>query len=186
MHDLEKLLDTIKSGNKSYVGSLNSKVKADKLSLSQYGQKPLVTILSCADSRIPTESIFNLGIGKIFNLRVAGNIVNQDILGSAEYGVTCLNIPLMIVMGHTHCGAVKAAISNDNDTALPANLKSLLDKINHGKHSCEIDATTHNIRHSIKELKANSEIISNAINNKSLKLVGALYNIETGAVDFDI
>ena len=155
------------------------------------GQFPFAGILSCIDSRVPVELVFDQGFGDLFSVRVAGNIVNEDVLGSMEYASKIAGSKILVVMGHTSCGAVNAAC---NDVRL-GNITSLLAKI---KPAIDIVATKHNVldnsncdavsaenvRQSIKEIREKSPILAEMERNGEIEIVGASYSVATGKVDF--
>jgi carbonic anhydrase len=155
------------------------------------GQHPYATILSCSDSRVPLEVVFDQGIGDIFVVRVAGNVCGVDEMGSIEYGVDHVGTPLLIVLGHTQCGAVTAAVT---DAHVHGNIKPLVEQIApaverakashpdlHGKELLP-SATEANVWNSIEQLFAKSEITRHCIESGKLKIVGAIYDVKSGQV----
>lgn len=159
------------------------------------GQYPFAAVVSCIDSRIPTEIIFDQGIGDIFNARVAGNFVNEDILGSLEFACKLAGSKLIVIMGHTSCGAVKGAC----DHAKLGNLTQMLDKI-----MPAVDATTtadgeardssnigfvnkvaiENVQRTIANLKTMSPVLKDMIDAGEIDVVGAMYDVKSGKVTF--
>lgn len=160
---------------------------------STNGQNPFVTVITCSDSRVPVENIFDAGIGDVFVIRVAGNVVNADEAGSIEYGVDHLHTPVFIVLGHTHCGAVTAVVK---DVEVHGNIPKLIENIHpavqkarekHGEEFNEellLEAIKSNVWHSIEDLFAISEISKQLVQEGNLKIVGALYHIEDGKVEW--
>ena len=155
------------------------------------GQAPIAAILSCADSRVPPELIFNQGPGNTFVVRVAGNVENSDGLASLEYGVKFLGIPLIMVMGHSGCGAVDAAIKVYHDRAvLPGHLPGLADLIIPAVQAAEAThpadllaaSVTENVRRTMRTIAATEPILGPAVKDGSLKVVGSVYDIATGKV----
>ena len=157
------------------------------------GQFPFAVILSCIDSRVPAELVFDQGIGDIFSVRVAGNIVNDDILGSIEYACKVAGSKIVVVMGHTKCGAVTAACK---DVKL-GNITHLLEKINPAVEIIRAEkgimddfaieeVALINVRFSIDRIKAESPILSEMEENNEIEIIGALYNVSTGTVEFFI
>src|SRR4051812_22068648 len=156
------------------------------------GQYPKAVVLSCLDSRIPVEDIFDRGIGDIFVARVAGNIVNEDILGSMEFGCKVSGAKLIVVMGHQHCGAIKAAIDNvnmGNITAMVTKIKPAVatsqdfkgEKIS--KNSDFVDyVSKNNVKNTIETIKVKSAILKEMAEKGEIKIVGAFYNLTTGEV----
>jgi len=175
------------SGNKKHPnqGAERRKSTADN------GQKPFVTILSCADSRVVPELIFDQGIGDIFVVRVAGNVADTDEIGTVEYGVEHLGTPLLVVMGHTKCGAVTAVVEGAKvEGSIPAlvdNIAPAASKaraLNPDKTTKELIpfAIEENIWQSITDILNGSEIVRDLVREKKLRIVGAVYDIETGRV----
>lgn len=153
-------------------------------------QYPFVGLLSCADSRIAPEFAFDQGPGEVFVVRVAGNFVNDDGLASFEYGVKVLGIPLLMVLGHSNCGAVDAAIKVVKDgITLPGHLPSLIEAIkpavaaSSGEPGNALDnAITANVRLNVKRLAEATPILAEAVSAGRVKVVGAVYDIGTGKV----
>jgi carbonic anhydrase len=156
-------------------------------------QHPAAVILSCIDSRAPAEIIMDLGIGDVFNSRVAGNISNDDILGSMEFACKAAGAKVVLVMGHTSCGAIKGAI----DGVQLGNLTGLLAKIRpsveataftghrSSKNLAFVDAVAaKNVEFTINSIRANSAVLRDLESAKAIKIAGAMYNLETGKVDF--
>lgn len=155
------------------------------------GQYPFAAILSCMDSRAPAELVFDQGIGEVFSLRVAGNVVDGDDLGSLEYAAKVAGVKLIVVMGHSSCGAVKGAIEDvklGNLTALLAKIRPSVESTG-GKADAKNDAFVSkvaeaNVRHSMKEIREKSPILRELFDSGAVGLVGAMYDIETGRVTF--
>jgi carbonic anhydrase len=156
-------------------------------------QHPAAVILSCIDSRAPAEIIMDLGIGDVFNSRVAGNISNEDILGSMEFACKAAGAKVVLVMGHTSCGAIKGAI----DGVQLGNLTGLLAKIlpaveatafkgdRSSKNLAFVDAVAaKNVELTVNSIRSNSAVLRLLESTKAIKIVGAIYNLDTGRVDF--
>ena len=159
------------------------------------GQYPFAAVVSCIDSRIPTEVIFDQGIGDIFNARVAGNFVNEDILGSLEFACKLAGSKVIVVMGHTSCGAVKGAC----DHAELGNLTQMLGKIMpavDGTSTAEGEArnssngdfvnrvAVKNVELTIENLKSMSPVLNEMLENGEIDVVGAMYDVKDGSVSF--
>jgi carbonic anhydrase len=157
------------------------------------GQYPAAVILSCIDSRAPAETVMDLGIGDCFNARVAGNIANDDILGSMEFACKLAGAKVVLVMGHTACGAIKGAI----DKAELGNLTGLLAKIRpaveatqyQGERSAKnygfVDAVARkNVELTMADIRRRSAVLADLETSRAIKIVGAMYHLETGVVDF--
>ena len=160
---------------------------------SAKGQYPAAVILSCIDSRAPAETIMDLGIGNCFNARVAGNIANDDIMGSMEFACKVAGAKVVLVMGHTACGAIKGAIDN----VQLGNLTGLLGKIRpavaatdyEGERSAKnygfVDAVARkNVELTIGEIRRRSSVLAELESSSAIKIVGAMYDLETGVVEF--
>ncbi len=158
------------------------------------GQYPFAVTLSCIDSRTSVEQIFDLGIGDVFSARVAGNVVNDDVIGSMEFACKVAGSKLIVVLGHSHCGAVKGAcdqVELGKLTTLLEKIKPAVEKestITEGRNSENIEfvnKVTHlNIHESIQNILNGSSVLKEMVDNKEIEIVGALHNIETGKVEF--
>ena len=160
---------------------------------SAKGQYPAAVILSCIDSRAPAEMIMDLGIGDVFNARVAGNVANEDILGSMEFACQVAGAKVILVMGHTACGAIKGAIDRvqlGNLTGLLAKIQPAVDATSYqGERSAKnytfVDAVARkNVELTMAEIHSRSAVIAGLETKGTVKIAGAMYNLETAAVDF--
>ena len=160
---------------------------------AQNGQHPFVTILSCSDSRVPLEVIFDRGIGDIFVIRVAGNVVGDNETGSIEYGVEDVGTPLLVVLGHTKCGAVTAAATHAHTegsiTQLVGRIQPAVEKAKQSDPDMTEEAlikkaTVENVWDGIEKLTKSSEIIRHLVSEHKLQVVGAIYDVETGKVEW--
>ena len=189
-------LELLKMGNERFVNNafLNRDLQ-QQVNDTSTGQYPFAAIVSCIDSRIPTEVVFDQGIGDIFNARIAGNFVNDDILGSLEFACKLAGSKLIVIMGHTSCGAVKGAC----DHAELGNLTQMLDKIQPAVRSVEtepgVDRSSGNIEFVNKVAEANVKLTIQKLFEDSIVLremsqandidvVGAIYDVQTGKVRF--
>jgi len=189
----EEALNRLKEGNARFVSGKTQHPHANKDRLIETytkGQKPFVTMISCADSRVPVELIFDQGIGDIFTIRVAGNVVHTDETGSAEYAAGHLGTSLLVVLGHTKCGAVTAVVKGDKlggsipkmvDTIAPAVARSKAKGLT--GDALVNDAIIENVKESINLLQK-SEEIAHLVHEGKLKIMGAMYNLENGRVDW--
>ena len=158
------------------------------------GQFPKAMVLSCLDSRVPVEDVFDQGIGDVFVGRVAGNFVNTDLLGSMEFACKVAGAKLIIVMGHQHCGAVKGAIDDvhlGNITSMLANIKPAVEmsKNFEGEKSSKNEAyvklvAQNNVRNTIAQIRVKSEILKEMEAKGEIKIVGAFYTLRTGKLEF--
>lgn len=183
----DDVIKELKNGNKRFVENrlINTDYKK-QIELTKTGQKPHAVILSCMDSRVPPEIIFDQGIGNIFVIRVAGNVEDENVLGSIEYAVEHTGSKLIVVMGHNHCGAVIGAVENiklGNLTQLVGQIKPAIKS--DIKDPDIIDQTAKsNVLMTIGDILNRSEIIHEFVNDKRVAIIGAFYDIETGIVTF--
>jgi len=191
----EDIIEIFKKGNSKFLaGDLTFTDYPRQILKSSTGQFPYAVVLSCLDSRVPVEKVFDLGIGDIFVARVAGNIINPDILASMEYGCKVVGSKVIVVLGHTECGAVKAAI----DDVKLGNITELLQKIKPSVDSSSVFegekssknkdyvnlVTTENVDLAINNIRKNSPILKEMEDNGEIDIVGGLYDVSTGAVTF--
>ncbi|MBK9333630.1 MAG: carbonic anhydrase [Ignavibacteria bacterium] len=191
----QQILDSLRIRNERFAAGKMTKVDYSAQVLkSESGQYPSAVILSCLDSRVPVESIFDLSIGDVFVARVAGNIVNPDILGSMEYGCKVAGSKLILVLGHTNCGAVKSAI----DKVELGNITELLSKITPAVDSASTKqgdetskntefvnkVTNENVKLAIDNIRKNSPILKEMEDKGEIKIAGGVYNLENGKVTF--
>lgn len=193
----EKSLQYLKEGNQRFQDNL----KANRNLLEQVndtsdGQFPFATILSCIDSRVSAELVFDQGLGDIFSVRIAGNFVNEDILGSMEFACKLAGTKLIVVLGHTSCGAVKGAC----DHAEMGNLTKLIEKINPAVNAVTEpkdeslrtsknlefvdEVSKKNVKLTIDRIHAESPILTEMEKKGEIKIIGAMYDINTGTVEF--
>ena len=188
-------LDLLIEGNKRFVNNLkinrNLLQQANDTSESQH---PFAVILSCIDSRTSAELIFDQGLGDIFSVRIAGNIVNDDILGSMEFGCKVAGAKIIVVLGHTKCGAIKGACDNvrlGNLTGLIAKIKPAVDqemtttdRRNSSNFNFVENVAELNVSLSVKNILLKSAIISDMVKNEEITIVGGVHDISTGEVKF--
>jgi carbonic anhydrase len=194
-------LDLLREGNRRFVADVRShenlRSRARRVELAA-GQAPFATILGCSDSRVPVEIVFDQGLGDLFVIRVAGNIVAPSQIGSVEFAAERFGTRLVVVLGHSHCGAVETTIEQlkrprENQSR---NLHSIVDLVRpsveallasdlrHDQERLIHEAVRANIRASVKHLRSGSDIIENLIQKDGLLIVGAEYSLEAGEVDF--
>ena len=189
-------LKELKDGNQRFVEKkqLNRDLM-QQVSETSNGQFPFATILSCIDSRVSSELIFDQGIGDIFSVRIAGNFVNEDILGSMEFACKLAGTKLVLVLGHTACGAVKGAC----DHARLGNLTTLINKIEPSveavkepedvslRNSSNIDFVNEvaavNVKMTIENIRAKSQVLKELEDAGEIQIIGGMYDIKTGAVE---
>ena len=188
-------LEILKDGNKRFVSNLKiNRNLLQQANETSDGQHPFAVILSCIDSRTSAELIFDLGLGDVFSVRIAGNIVNEDILGSMEFGCKVAGAKIIVVLGHTKCGAVKGAC---DDVAL-GNLTGLIAKIKPAVEQESVTAENRNssngvfvenvaelnVSLSVKNILLKSPIIADMVKNGDIGIVGGIHDITTGEVKF--
>ncbi|MGH2575594.1 MAG: carbonic anhydrase family protein [Ignavibacteria bacterium] len=187
-------LKMLKEGNERFVKSVQLHRDLMKQAKeTSKGQYPYAVILSCLDSRTSAEIIFDQGIGDVFSARVAGNIINDDIIGSLEFACKVTGSKLIVVLGHTDCGAVKSAC----DQVKLGNITTLLEKLDTAVSSAKSDGERNsknkkfvqdvadlNVKLGIQQIKDKSSILNEMINKGEIMIVGGMYNIETGKAEF--
>ena len=187
-------LEKLKAGNLRYLSGLSSVPRIDpqrREETATHGQKPIATVLGCSDARVPPELVFDQKFGNLFIIRVAGNVTGTSEIASIEYGVQYLGTPLVVVLGHSACGAVQAAVEK---TPLDGKLPKLVDLIApaveaakkskpsaKGKDLMEA-AVEANVRHQINELSTKSDVIKKALQDKKVTIVGGIRDINSGKV----
>jgi len=180
------------AGNKRFIQNLKAQRNLqDQVLETSKGQYPFAVILSCIDSRVPAELVFDQGIGDIFSVRIAGNIINEDILGSMEYACKVAGSKIVVVMGHTKCGAVTSACKHvelGNITALLSKIKpavTIIEAKNDEMDDKAIEEVSElNVKFSIDEIRAKSPILAEMESNGEIEIVGAMYNVSNGEVLF--
>ena len=185
-------LDRLMKGNHRYVHGTMQRhdFSSDRAALAK-GQNPFASILSCADSRIGPEYAFDAGRGDIFVCRIAGNFASPEMIASLEYSVAVLNSPLILVLGHQSCGAVDSTIKQVKDGAsFPGEIPSLTEALTPAVQAVInqpgdllVNATKQNVLLTIQKLQAAEPILSDAVNQKKIKVVGGVYDLTTGKVE---
>ena len=191
----ENLLEVLLEGNLRFAEDhpIHPDQTLERLRDLNQGQHPVAAIISCSDSRVPPELVFDQGLGDLFVIRNAGNIVSDYEIGSVEYAVEVLGVPLVIVMGHTNCGAIHAFADYDHDHShvYPEYIQKIIDYIDAEEEEKAIPrnipnflekAIEANILHGVHELKKNIPHADSLIAHNQLRIVGALYDMETGKV----
>lgn len=191
----QKALEILQEGNKRFVSNLKvNRNLLQQVNETTDGQWPFAVILSCIDSRTSAELIFDQGLGDIFSIRIAGNIVNDDILGSMEFACKLAGSKVIVVLGHTRCGAVKGAC----DGARMGNLTTLLSKLEPAVEE-EVATTDNrtasnpqfvenvaeiNVRRNVHEVLNRSDILRQMVAEGQIGIIGAMYDVSTGVVEF--
>lgn len=197
----QEAIERLKEGNRRFVHdavthkTLNKRPKQVQLGQAQ---RPFAIILGCSDARVPAELVFDQGLGDLFVIRVAGNIVAPSLVGSVEYAATNFNCRLVVVLGHSNCGAIQATLDQLQKPAeiQSPNLRSIVDRIRpsvqsllrtdlvHDREALIQKAVRSNVRVSANHLRSGSAVLEDLIENHGLVVVGAEYSLETGIVDF--
>jgi len=190
-------LEVLKKGNERFRANLKApRDLMQQVAATSTGQYPFATVLSCIDSRVSSELIFDQGIGDLFSVRIAGNFVNEDILGSMEFACKLAGTKLVVVLGHTACGAVKGAC----DHARLGNLTALIKKIEPAvaavkkpeedslRNSSNLDfvndVAVKNVLMTIDQIRSESPVLAEMEKNGEIHIVGGMYNIDSGEVNF--
>lgn len=189
-------LQLLEEGNKRFAAGkpVHPDETLESIRELKNGQHPFAVVVSCSDSRVPAELVFDQGLGDIFSIRTAGNIMGDYELGSIEYAVEHLDCKLIVVMGHKDCGAIKAFIKSDGHYEHLDHIKKIIeyieseqeekDLINH--HELNVDkAIAANITHGVTFLRTAEPILKEFYDSKKVEIIGAIYDIETGKVTFD-
>lgn len=191
----EMAIEILKEGNDRFIKNL----KANRNLLQQVnetaaGQFPFATILSCIDSRVSAELVFDQGLGDIFSIRIAGNVLNEDILGSMEFATHVVGTKLIMVLGHTKCGAIVGACNHVELGHLTTLLKKIEPAIENEKVTTENrdgknadfvkNVTEINVHLTIERIRKESPIVANLEKEGKIKIIGGLYDVETGGVNF--
>ncbi|MDP5076754.1 MAG: carbonic anhydrase family protein [Nonlabens sp.] len=191
----EKALQYLVEGNDRFVNNLKAhRNLLEQVNETSEGQFPFATILSCIDSRVSAELIFDQGLGDIFSIRIAGNFINEDILGSMEFASKLAGTKLIMVLGHTSCGAIKGAC----DHVRMGHLTNLVNKIEPAVYETKepkdeslrnssnlefVDAVSHrNVERSLENIRERSAILAQMEKKGEIKLIGAMYDLSTGEV----
>lgn len=190
----DEIIQDFKEGNERFVNNnLTTRDHSAQVRKSATGQFPKAVVLSCLDSRVPVEDVFDRGIGDIFVGRVAGNFVNEDLLGSMEFGCKVAGAKVILVLGHEHCGAIKSAIDDvklGNITAMLSKIRPAVEKVAYdGDRSSKNEEFVHkvcesNVMHTIEQIRANSPILKEMEEKGEIKIVGAVYDMDSGKVSF--
>ena len=191
----QEVLELLKKGNQRFVNQdPKSRDLREQVNLTSTGQFPLAVVISCIDSRVPTEMVFDQGVGDIFCVRVAGNVINQDVLGSVEFACKVAGVKLIVVMGHTSCGAVKGACNNVE----LGNLTGLLEKIkpaisivsNRGVAADDSrfvdEVALENVQLSLDTILHDSPVIKEMVDNHEVLCAKGMYSVQTGKVELNL
>ena len=191
----EEAIERLQAGNERFVedGRLDRDLNT-QVSETAEGQYPFAAVLGCVDSRVPPEVIFDQGIGDIFSARVAGNFVNDDMLGSLEFATKVAGAKAVVVLGHTSCGAVKGACDNvelGHVSSLVKNIRPAVDDVVDKDETCSSEDTETvntiaeaNVERTVEQMRKQSSILKELEDNGEIAIVGAMYDVKTGEVEF--
>ena len=193
----DKALQFLREGNERFQNNLKANRNLlEQVNETRDGQFPFATILSCIDSRVSAELVFDQGLGDIFSVRIAGNFVNKDILGSMEFASKLAGTKLIVVLGHTSCGAIKGACDDaklGNLTSMLAKIKPAVQAVDEPKdaslrNSQNLDfvdnVAVQNVKMAINNIRTKSHVLQEMEENKEIKIVGGMYDISDGSVTF--
>ena len=192
----DMIIDILKQGNKDFTeGALTVRNNTKRIRKAALCQYPKAVVLSCMDSRVPVEDVFHRGIGDLFVIRVAGNFINEDILGCLELACKVSGAKLIVVLGHEHCSAIKSAIDNINMGNITAMLSKIQPAVLQTKKTFQGEKTSsnpkfvtaiciQNINHTTNEIRVNSSILKEMEKEGKIRIIGAIYHMETGKVAF--
>ena len=191
----ELALDILKEGNQRFMNNIKThRNLLQQVNETSAGQFPFAAILSCIDSRTSAELIFDQGLGDVFSIRIAGNILNEDILGSMEFACKMAGSKLVVVLGHTKCGAIEGACDNivlGNITSLLSKIKPAISKETETKENRTgsnklfvRNVTVHNVFLTVQKVRQQSRILNELEQSGQIKIVGGLYDLDTGEVTF--
>ncbi len=187
-------INLLKEGNKRFLASKHvGRNYLEQVQDTSNGQFPFAAIVSCIDSRVPAEIVFDLGIGDIFNVRIAGNFINQDILGSLEFACKVAGSKAIVVMGHTSCGAVKGAcdqVELGNLTYMLEKIKPAVDAVSESGDRTSKNkefvqkVALKNVELSVDNIMKNSPVLNEMFENGEIEIIGAMYDVASGEVRF--
>jgi carbonic anhydrase len=190
----DQIIQSFKDGNARFASNdLTARDHSAQVRTSATGQFPKAVILSCLDSRVPVEDVFDRGIGDVFVGRVAGNFVNEDLLGSMEFGCKVAGAKVILVLGHEYCGAVMSAIDDvklGNITAMLSKIRPAVAKVEYEGDRTSANAEfvhavcESNVMHTMEQIRANSPILKEMEEKGEIKIIGGVYDMSTGVVTF--
>ena len=194
----EKALEMLKEGNERFLnGEMHERDLMQMVSQTAKGQYPFAVVLGCIDSRVPPELVFDQGIGDIFTPRIAGNFVNEDILGSMEFATKVAGSKIIVVLGHSSCGAVKGACDHVELGNLTHTLSNIMPAINavnavldvpgprNSSNSEYVEHVSHaNVKLTVQDILNRSPVMKEMVDNGELMVVGAMHDVSTGRVTF--
>ncbi|MCC8096853.1 MAG: carbonic anhydrase [Tannerellaceae bacterium] len=196
LHETEDPLEVLKSGNQRFYTGTSIHLHQDTAKIHELtaGQHPKAVIISCSDSRVPPEIIFDQGLGDIFTIRTAGHVMSDYEEGSVEYAVEHLHSQLVVVLGHEQCGAIHAMLEHKDDDHVHGHIAAIVDALKNEPEEQEVFRTSGkdmperaimaNIVHGVNQLRSSDPILSKMYQDGEIRIVGALYHLENGQVEF--
>jgi carbonic anhydrase len=195
-HGTATPLEALKAGNEKFVNGhpLHPHITLERIRDLKKGQHPIVVVVSCSDSRLPPELIFDQGLGDIFSIRTAGNVIGDYELGSVEYAVEHLHCNLVVVLGHENCGAIQAYVSSGEEHHMD-HIENLISYIGDEEEIKNIKDTSKtnidifvkaNIAHGVNLLKSSTPVLNSLVEKKEVEIIGAYYDLDSGKVIFDL
>jgi len=195
-NNIQAPLDKLKAGNEKFVSGhpIHPDETLDRIRELKKGQNPFVVLVSCSDSRVPPELIFDQGLGDVFSIRTAGNIIGEYELGSIEYAIEHLHCKLIVVLGHENCGAIEAYASSENKKPTGDHIQDLVNYLASEEEEKNIPAGQRsnleilnkaNITHGVNLLKSSTPVLKPLVDRNELKIIGAYYDIDNGKVLFE-
>lgn len=189
----QKCLDLLLNGNARFQSNLKTNRNLlEQVNTTADGQFPFAVILSCIDSRTSVELIFDQGLGDVFSVRVAGNVLNNDVLASMEFACALAGSKLIVVLGHSSCGAVKGACAGTKLGHLTSLLEKLRPAMSGLQEGQELSAeervqrvATENVAHVVRQIRTQSEVLEAMIRSGKIGIVGAMYSVQSGTVEFN-
>ncbi|MGZ3439506.1 MAG: carbonic anhydrase [Polyangia bacterium] len=185
----DQALRALVAGNQAFVAAGASCARQSPARRGEVAaaQHPIAVVIGCADSRVPPEAIFGQGIGDLFVIRVAGNVVDDAVLGSIEYAVEHLGVPLVVVLGHERCGAVQAALSEEpahgHVDAIVRRIRAAIQHARKGPGDALDNAVRANVSASVHDVQSSTPVLAPLVDKGRVKVVGARYDLDTGAVE---
>lgn len=187
-------LTTVIEGNERFMSNhpIHPDQTLERLRSLEKGQNPFAVVISCSDSRVPPELIFDQGLGDLFTIRNAGNIIGDYELGSVEYAVEHLHVPLVIVMGHSNCGAIGAYLEHQHDS-IPNHIQKIVNYIKAEPEERQVNKKSKNyyeasikanVLHGVHVLKTADPVMAEMLKHKEIKIIGAIYDMHSGKVNF--
>lgn len=188
--DAKQALEKLIEGNKRFAESDHfsiNRVEQRRLELIE-GQNPFAAIISCADSRVPAEIVFDQGLGELFVVRNAGNVISSSVIGSIEYALIHLGVKLVVILGHDDCGAIKATLGSSSDSFFVRGIQEkILPAIEEAKRQggdLMYNSVMNNVRAQINKLKTAGNIIHELVNKDEVMIIGGYYCLKSGKIDF--